>query len=77
MPTERNIRMIVASGEIKQNARLGRFYRLEDRRVMTAKHIMSELIEEPVYEMTATVLPNGDVAVRGKPFKRFRHSEWD
>ncbi len=69
--------MIVASGEIRRNARLGNFYRREDRRVATAKQIMSELTGESVSEMTAAALPNGNVAVRGKPFKRFRDSEFD
>ncbi len=69
--------MIIAAGEIRRNAGLGSFYRPADRRVEIAKQIVSELIEEPVCDMTAAVLPNGDVAVRGKPFKRFRDREFD
>ena len=61
--------MIVAAGEIRRKARLGRFYRPEDRRVAIAKQIMSELTGESVSEMTTAVLPNGNVAVRGKPFR--------
>ena len=69
--------MIIAAGEIRRNAGIGRFYRPDDRRVAIAKQIMSEVIGESVSEMTTAVLPDGDVVVRGKPFKRYRDSEYD
>ncbi len=57
-------KMIVSSGEIRNAAALGRWYRPEDRRAVIAKRIVSDRMRLPVSELTAMVLPGGNVAVR-------------